>query len=568
MKNNYKKFFNVILICMTAVYPMLFIFQGLDFTDTGYCLTCYRQIFNDPKCISMSFSVWLANVIGGLWLKVFGCLGLFGVRAGGAVITLAVVFLVYKLLNEYIDKTKLLAFIFLTMVLCYNRGMTIIHYDNLSALFYILGIYLMYFGLKNENMAMIFFSGFTAVSNIFIRLPNILQVFIVLGIFYWGIRKKIKLKKQMQYVIVFTAGCIAAFAILILAMKCLNQQDIFVSSIKGIEKTGESSSDSHGIMRLIIKFYRDNIVSIKSGAVVALFLALVYFMQKGLCKLKCSKIISSAVVSAASAIFICLCIYNYDYRMFLCSFIGISYFAVFYGLIKYRKNVEYSFIMFLSVFFLLGVPAGSDNGFYNTVYSLYMIMPIAFSIILSIFEKRQMKFEKNYFMAFAFIILAAAFLKYNYNFTYRDSHVRTDMKYKVQSKYLCGIYTNKERAQDVTELLQVLPGYAKPNDYLLAFSSIPMVHYLTGTRPYLYNSWPGLYTSNQFECLIEKAQIENTKYPVVLKQKIISRRADWPKDNSVDDDNKQELMETFLKNNKYDMVWNNRSFEIYIHVIK
>lgn len=73
-----------IIISLIIIYPLLFIWQGLDFSDTGYFLSCYQQVFNDPESISGITFSWLTNIIGGIWVALFGdSLGLLGVNLAG-----------------------------------------------------------------------------------------------------------------------------------------------------------------------------------------------------------------------------------------------------------------------------------------------------------------------------------------------------------------------------------------------------------------------------------------------------------------------------------------------------
>ena len=90
------------------IFPYLLIFQGLDFTDVGYSVTNYQQIFIEPSSIQSSFACWLTNVIGGLWIKIFGSLGLFGAKLGGALIVSLITFITYLIFKDFLEKKALL----------------------------------------------------------------------------------------------------------------------------------------------------------------------------------------------------------------------------------------------------------------------------------------------------------------------------------------------------------------------------------------------------------------------------------------------------------------------------
>ena len=62
---------------------VVFIFQGLDFADSGFAADFYSRIFTDPTSVQYNFMYWFTGIIGGLWLKLFPELGLVGLRLAG-----------------------------------------------------------------------------------------------------------------------------------------------------------------------------------------------------------------------------------------------------------------------------------------------------------------------------------------------------------------------------------------------------------------------------------------------------------------------------------------------------
>ena len=67
---------NTFMISFIILYPLFFIWQGIDFTDRGYWLTNYNLIFNHPENIKQGFSCYLSVILGGAWLKIFNFLGI------------------------------------------------------------------------------------------------------------------------------------------------------------------------------------------------------------------------------------------------------------------------------------------------------------------------------------------------------------------------------------------------------------------------------------------------------------------------------------------------------------
>ena len=72
----HERFFFVLVVLLQLV----FIFQGLNFTDSGFAAVFYQRIFSDPSSVQYNFTYWLTGIIGGGWLQLFPGLGLLGLR--------------------------------------------------------------------------------------------------------------------------------------------------------------------------------------------------------------------------------------------------------------------------------------------------------------------------------------------------------------------------------------------------------------------------------------------------------------------------------------------------------
>ena len=125
----------------------------------------------------------------------------------------------------------------------------------------------------------------------------------------------------------------------------------------------------------------------------------------------------------------------------------------------------------------------------------------------------------------------------------------------------------------MNELLLNLNRFVKPNDYLLAYDKIPMVHFLTETKPYMYNSWVWIYDYNSFEKKLLKAEQDINELPVVVQQKIETiyefsepiedYMSENKKNTNFHSNERNAIMNSFLKRNNYEIVWSNAYFNIY-----
>jgi hypothetical protein len=128
------------------------------------------------------------------------------------------------------------------------------------------------------------------------------------------------------------------------------------------------------------------------------------------------------------------------------------------------------------------------------------------------------------------------------------------------------IFTTEKRAHAVQDLVYQMPRFIKKDDYVLVYENIPMVYYLTGSRPYLDNSWPDLYNPQQFSEKLNQSLKEKSELPVIIRARFNSRSFNWP-DNlkTVDDESyreRRDIMENFIGTHNYTPVWNDDFFEI------
>src|SRR6516225_1444083 len=114
------------------IFHLLVIFQGLVFNDEGFHLAFYQQIFSDPESVQYAFWGWLTGMIGGIFMKLFPYLGMFGIRLLGSIISTLTIILAYNLLKRYLDKVYLMVGLVM-LSLFINEDAKNLYYNNLSA---------------------------------------------------------------------------------------------------------------------------------------------------------------------------------------------------------------------------------------------------------------------------------------------------------------------------------------------------------------------------------------------------------------------------------------------------
>lgn len=262
-----------------------------------------------------------------------------------------------------------------------------------------------------------------------------------------------------------------------------------------------------------------------------------------------------------------------------------------------KTSKEIKVLMLMGTFISVVYPLASSGGIFTTgVNTFWLAIPVGISFLLGI-----QSFDLNFTIAkddqptlfnnamitepqfamikkWIIIISVLACVYHQWFYPLHDESSRFKMRYSINNKYLRGILTTKERADATNELLQKSCEYVKTDDYVLAFHSFPIYHYMTKTRPYTGNAMPWYYESSVFKLKLEEALKRTHILPVVIMQKIKTTavdRDDWPDDWPQDpifrkpETNKRVIQETeymneFLQKYSYHLAWENDYFKIMI----
>jgi len=534
------------LMALVIIFPYLLIFQGLDVTDIGFWLTNYQQIFIEPSSIQLLFSCWLSNVIGGIWIRMVGGLGLFGVKLGGAIVVSITCYLSYLILKDYIKKEFLLIGLLLTEMIAFSGTSIILNYNNLPALFFTLAAYFFIKAILKEQYILFLFSGFLIGLNIFIRFSNILGILLVVVIFFYGYLKKIKISIQIRRSLYFFLGWCASIIMVIIIMKILGHYELYLNSLSGLFKMGTSSDSHHSGIMLIKLLIRDHLFVLQY-----FFIALVgtIAISKIFHKIKLNKYFKY-IIFFIFALLISSFLYK-GHRYFIYIIMGMLYLSLLINIFNLPKiDVNLKMISLTALLILFITPLGSKNGISNARFGMWLALPISIALLMQIMEiqndlnfttdsnkffgrfkinKQEMLFAKIIILIFCFTFM----LMFSFRYTYSDTANRLTMHYSIKHPKLRMVYTTKERAKVVGELLDEIPKYVQAGDYLLCYEHIPMVHFLTETRPYLYNSWPILYQPEEFQINLDKAFKEKEKFTVIVRAKRSTSNFEWTNNSDI-----------------------------------
>ncbi|MCM8710189.1 glycosyltransferase family 39 protein [Clostridium sp. SYSU_GA19001] len=595
-KNNY---LNILLVFAIFFWPFYNSFKGIDLADTGY------HVFNFSNLISysekVSYSIYLTNLLGWAWLKVFGFLGIWGLNFFEVIIEMILVFLLYKMLKSYLGKTNTLIGLFFS-ILVSNTYFNIMNYHQLTMLFYAFIIYFLFYGLKDESYKKLFISGIIFGSSIFVRLPNITAMcFAFGGILYWYCIEKKDNKFIFKTLSVFLLGALVSIILLILLIIISGQLNNLYNSIFRLSGMA-SSSGGYNIKTLIKKFVQGNMKAVVSGGLTLLWTIVLIFnlnYLKSENKERGTQILKWIIFMFLSII----SVYGYyiSYKLneevayihpFISFSLGIQYivnFIFMLYLLKDRKGRELSLIIFLGIVFSILMPIGSNVGIKHSIMGMWINYPVLVYIIANFIKDGYLdiKFHLNNniyntiamndsiktILIFSSILFIIVLCNFSYKINNFDDYRRYNLKYKINSEKLKGLTTTKREADAVNGVLNALEPY-KQNNTLMVYGNAVLFYYLTDMVSYLDKPWANIdsYTTADFIRDLKNKPDIDKKLPIVLKAKtntyngfneenyltLIKEMKD--QDQNVKGRNLQE----FLKRHNYETLYENDYFIIYI----
>jgi len=387
----------------------------------------------------------------------------------------------------------------------------------------------------------------------------------------------------------FGLGVILSFTIVFVLMEWLNHREMFIQGVKSLFSLATDETDSHALIHLLYLFVTDHALALLFGGGSLLTIVgisalarrwqprlgwfLIFALIAGLAIIALLGLWWMAAIGLIENLPVTLYfIWTVFWRWMFTGIIYIVLIAYVFGFIKHA--IEYRIVALVGLSVLVLIPLGSDIGLYHAVvHAMWLALPIVLlfflqgtSSAIKHWKWHEQTFHYGRILIIATLVLASVAQA---SFTYRDSKNRLEMTATIEHPLLRGVFTTKERALVMQELLDELEKYVKPGDVLFAYENISLIYFLTQTRPYLYRSWPMVEVSSTFERLIKKAETKQPYYPIVVRAKAstILGTNTWPHKStelsSRDSmSHNRKLAEAFLKRHQYIKVWENSFFEI------
>ena len=559
------------------LFPLMNIGKGIDLSDTGYSLANY-VLFPAAEG-SFVLNTYLSNMVGyALTNLPFGGM-LLGMKFYTALFVSGMALLGYRFFI-----TKMPAWIaFLSQMvaigLCWCP--TVIIYNYLTYLFFLIAAILLFRGLAGLHSYCLVLAGLFLGLNVFVRNPNILQASLILCVWYYGLIRHKKMAQVVRETLLCLTGYIGGMMIIGIIMMLQYGFKAPFEMINNLFQMSASNSEYTfaGMLLAIASAYL-------SGAKWLLYMVLCilpgipFFMIRISGEEKILLLKKIVYCLAIGFLFYALGrigMYNFKYYQkesalqWAIVFLLLSLMHMIWMLYSKSVDVHWKLIASLGIVIILVTPMGSNNYLWPVINNLFFIAPITIWRVYGFarYGRRFIGTESNMIPLFPLkamqmaIVIAVAVQSLGVGcfYVFRDGENGAARNFPIEgSDILDGMRTIEENAVNLEELIDFMQQV--PECDLILYGDIPALSYYLDRPSALSSTWPDLNTFDtvQFadELKLISARIEQGDYmhPMV----IINSNLTEQKEKS----EKKITLDIFLAQHNYQQIFKNNQFTIYL----
>ncbi len=562
----------LILLIVTGIL-LAFSLQGLDLTDLGWHLTNQMcTVKYSPNFDSFDWTFLLSNYAGGIWLSLIGGPSVLWARIGGALLVGVNSVIVYSILSRHFGRMEVLLTVPVTaLFIAACSSQILIHYFSFPAFLLCVEFWLLDRAMDERsgtNKLLIGMGmGGLLIPIILSYLPmGLLLVFPLIAITYIrltdaylelrrvfvGALLGLSISLVLTLVVFLSAGILEGF------------WDAGISLISG----GRAVAD-HEAADLIRLYAADLRRVILRTFLLGSFLLVVYRARK-----HGGKALQVAV-GIALAGFIGGVLWAWTEGLIAIdpgkelSRVAMGWIFVATWIVLFRgdgRKPRLDILVLAGVLAMIVTPVGSNGGLVKAVYGMWLILPLSLLRVKDLPPPScpgPLRWLQKNFKPIVIVLLALSLLTLWFT-VYRDHWNRLDLTTGFSEPSLAGIYSTPERVEAVEGVLSFLDKETQKGDRTLFVNVVPLIYYLTETRPALNNSWLFLEELER----IKTRQRKVNKLPTIFGYTSSFPDDEWPDEKKEGDSGniseKIEFLEIVYVNELgYELAFESDSFVMY-----
>lgn len=444
------------------------------------------------------------------------------------------------------------------------------HHNQLACLLSIASAYMLYIGLKSDKGKYFVWAGIFFGINIFSRLSDVAMAVMVLALVPYALYNNWTCAFRKFGLCVL--GCLIGITFVIVLMLCFGHFDIFINAIKDVASAGSDPQSNHNVSAMLSR-YKGNYVTLTKIAVYMFALpAIALILSRKKSSVSRQKVGSFVlyVLLALISVWSFISIYRLE------SVYAFLTVVLIVAIIIYHDKKEIVYACILALLMCHTQYIGSDFGFSNMgSNSLFLAFPLAVGmcakIVCSLYKQDSSRIVVGAMMTvFALIFMSKGVKAQLVHSTYYEDSPRWTMFYKPNAKLATTLVANNNKLILDSALTEVNK-YVHKDDYLLCLETLPMINYLTETRPYLGNPWVWTFDPANLKLHIAKSEKNIKTLPVIIwgKGKLCKYYEYdplWNDANANDDythnNRRIALYQSFVRRHHYHKAWENGHFLI------
>lgn len=568
----------IFLVILVVILQMILGFQGFDVCDDGFVLTSFQQIFNNPESVEYNFVYYLSTIVGGIWHEMYPNGGILWFRFFTVLVNTLKFVIAFLILKEIIPKRIALAGCFM-LLFVNNFGFLTFYHNYLTEVLALSSIYFFLKYFKTDLYKYLFIASFLTGINVFTRLPNITLFVLALSIPYFCYLKKQRFLSSIKPILFYVLGSITGLLTICLLMFSLGHLEIFTKALLSLFDLGETKGSTHDVGALISFYGYEYQQLLFYGTILIISIVGLSMTNRYIGAKKLPRYTMYLLA------FLCYTKLFLHYHLYFIYAIGmVGTLAI---LSSKSANTVLKSMASIGLLMAIFLPVGSAAGIYSSGFMcLWLSFPLFFywlyseaPLVIDWFKFPENNDRQKLFKTVCILMILAFVSAKFYNISkesYFDYGSRFQKTFTIESDLAKGIYTKENRANIINDILNELKHQVKKGDYLFVYDKLPMLHFLTETKPYLYNPWVWIYDHNSFKKQLLRAENEIKTYPVVVVQKFDSHNGFSPPiPNYLKSTTnhkgipllqnellKHKQTQQFLTRNAYKIVWSNDFFDI------
>lgn len=551
---------------LLLLLPLRHINQGVDISDTGYNLGCFRW-FGEQDGMWV-YVTYLANGIGHIFTKLPFGNTMLGMNLYCSLVVSLIALLAWYFLKDRLPWGFVAAGEMLAIMLCWCPH--VILYNYLTYLTLLSGTVLLYQGIVKEKKGWFLLAGLILGLGVGVRFSNLTHMALIVALWYDGFLKK----KKVAAVLADTLWCVLGYAAGIGAFLAMIQIQYGLSGyftmLFGLQ-TMSSGASGYSAGEMIAGAFIDYFGSMKWGLLFLLYLAggfVLFYLKKGKLLLF-KKILFTAGFLVLLRFVYGRGMFGFDYHEYFSIFWWVSLFHVtalvcaVLALLRKDTGQREKLLAMIVLITILILPLGSNNRSYPVINNLFLIAPATLSFLWRFLKsafpaEHPAAFPVRVFMTGCLLVLAVQSIGFGSVFVFRDGTNTEKRDTKIENNgILKGMYTTQANGTDLEEITAFWEesDFRQQNAPVILYGDVPGLSYLLDAPCAITSTWANLESYNRTFWDRDFARVEEEMdriRPVVIKG-----------NRYVPVDEKGELLDRFLEKYEYQEIFANETVTMY-----